>query len=1012
MPHLMVGSSSSVSSLSMKILYLILLFNICKQGSGLRCWTCRQVATNSECIVKGSIETCGPNEACVNQETTIPDGDSKYEITKGCRRNNAEACLSNDRQNPGNYPTVCRQSRKTNVCSCCCNTDLCNGPQVECKDMITCRRPDKPGNGRIRCPRPITYGSACTIVCDSGYRRVGASKITCTNGTYEGYWSPRQSAACVAITVQQPQQNQRRCIERMQAPEHGSMICENPGRYKDDSSYNYMGTMCAFKCDPGYFRDGPESTQCLGGGRWNIAAPRCHKGMCQTPPQDQHRTDICSDGKFFESICDMRCKTGYMLIGSSTSTCRAINEFVRQGSWSSEFPRCVRAICHRQLMKPVNGEIVCTRRNILGSVCTFSCRRGFQLTNVNSAVECVRNGNMVEWNGQSSRCIRMKCPRVEMPTNGNVMCSGDRRIGTKCTFSCSSGYALVGHSKSTLTSQCRRVQSDGGVQEARMSVEKVECTEIRCQPKRIPPQNGQVYCSRSNFHGSRCIFSCDSGYDLDGTTDRAVTNVCEYNVTDNGQGKWSADPPTCSRFYCPVKQNDPLNGEVTCTDGSFMGSMCEFKCNDGYELIGPVAIICRDLAYDGDAEIEWSDTAPVCVPSSCPELWYDRTDMRATCNREKEGNGYPVGTKCVYECADFRYYIELPIGDSSDISCLAKNKWSVSAAPRCFLKTCPRLSQIENGNEPICTIGNLVSSVCSFKCNTKYSLSHNNPITCESNGRQDKNGQWNVEPPKCLPNECQRVPTTPRRGVIDCSNGAKLGSYCTLKCDTGYAPKTFEVVCQMMTRFVKGEMVSTPRFANEESFCCAECRSDFYITLAVDTRYKRGLQNVVDFTKIFLTQLSQRNNKIYFSAFAYDAGVNQSTAIDRTDIMSTENLRATLDRIEEWQVHKEGIVSDSSSALEYANANSFSPLDPSHANFLIVAAEDAPENVDRELIQRIRSRGIDIIVGVRNEFARIKWGQLLNGDGDVLNLDSNKVMNRMNTVAFRNGCSSQASQCV
>lgn len=53
-------------------------------------------------------------------------------------------------------------------------------------------------------------------------------------------------------------------------------------------------------------------------------------------------------------------------------------------------------------------------------------------------------------------------------------------------------------------------------------------------------------------------------------------------------------------------------------------------------------------------------------------------------------------------------------------------------------------------------------------------------------------------------------------------------------------------------------------------------------------------------------------------------------------------------------------VSDSSSALEYANANSFSPLDPSHANFLIVAAEDAPENVDRELIERLRSRGIHV----------------------------------------------------
>lgn len=692
----------------------------------------------------------------------------------------------------------------------------------------------------------------------------------------------------------------------MQDPEHGSVICENPARYKDDSSYNYMGTVCAFKCDPGYFRDGQETAQCLGG-RWNTAAPNCRKGMCQTPPQDQHRIDTCSDGNYFGSICDMRCKAGYMLIGSSATTCRVINEFVRQGTWSTQFPRCVRAVCRRPLPKPMNGEVICTRRNELGSVCTFSCSRGFQLTDVNgSVVECVRNGNMVQWDGKSPRCKRLKCPRVKMPEYGNVICRGDRRIGTKCTFSCNSGYAMVGKSKSTVTSQCRRVQS-GGIEKAKMSVEEVECAEIRCKPERIDPQNGQVDCSRSNYHRSRCTFACDPGYDMDGTSDRALTDICEYNATNNGEGKWSADPPTCSRMHCPVKQNDPLNGEVTCTDESFMGSICKFKCNDGYELVGPVAIICRDVTYDGDAETEWSDTAPVCVPSICPALWYDSTNMRVTCNKEKEGTGYPVGTECVYECSDFRYYMKRSSGDIGGVSCLAKNRWSVSAAPRCFLKRCPRLPQIENGNEPICTSGNLVSSVCTFKCNTKYSLSHNGRITCESNGRQDKIGRWNVEPPKCLPNECQRVPTPPRRGVVDCSNGAKLGSFCTLTCDPGYAPKTAEVTCQMMTRTVKGRTVTAPQFVGEGNFCCAECRSDFYITLAVDTRYKRGLQNVINFIKIFLTQLSQRNNKIYFSAFAYGAYVNQSTAIDRTDVMNTENLRATLQRIGDWQVHEEGM---------------------------------------------------------------------------------------------------------
>lgn len=91
----------------------------------------------------------------------------------------------------------------------------------------------------------------------------------------------------------------------------------------------------------------------------------------------------------------------------------------------------------------------------------------------------------------------------------------------------------------------------------------------------------------------------------------------------------------------------------------------------------------------------------------------------------------------------------------------------------------------------------------------------------------------------------------------------------------------------------------------------------------------------------------------------------------KVSIIANDIVMAILSRIQHIIFLRRDLsyfqVSDASSALEYANANSFSPLDPSHANFLIVAAEDAPENVDRELIERLRSRGIK--VGIKSDSA-------------------------------------------
>lgn len=997
------------------ILIAIAVLAFATQGFGLKCWTCDTALTNEECNIKGSIKTCGKNEACINQETTSRDG-SSYQITKGCRRKFVKACRVNDPQNQGTYRTTCSHNPKSTVCSCCCERDLCNGPQTECKDMVTCRRPERPGNGKLVCQKPISFGSTCDVVCDQGYRLIGPNKITCMNGTDQGYWGPRESVACLAVThrgLRKPTM----CNVRLSAPEHGSMVCENQGLAKDGNSNSDVGTICAFRCEPGYFRTGPETSQCLPGGRWSVKAPKCKKGMCQKPPQDKNRIDSCSDDNYFGSECHMTCKDGFRLVGNSMASCLSINDLIRQGAWSISFPRCVRAVCRPQIAKPTNGKMACTKRNLLGSVCTFGCKDGYEMTGlemtINGRVECVQNGQVVEWKGSPPKCTRIMCPRLKLPENGFVGCVGDGRLGTVCSFACNVGYDLVGTTDKTVKSEC--VRGDRGEAIGRFTVEAVTCAEVRCLPKRTAPVNGQLYCNRENLLGSVCTFTCDPGYDMDGTTAKTVVNICQENLAGDGRGTWSDNPPTCStKFYCPETQTAPENGEVTCSDGSFLGSVCEFSCNKGYELKGASMITCRDLQNNGDAEVEWSDSTPVCVPSKCPEQWFDRTNMNGLCNREKEGNSYPVGTKCTYECADDRYYMQLADGDegNGEIRCISKNRWSAASAPRCFVKACPRLPKIENGGQPECTNGHRVASQCRFKCNAKYSLSHHDAVICLSGGRNDKKGAWDTEPPMCILNECLTVPRTPNRGKVECSSGTTVGSYCTLKCDRGFAPRIARVDCQLSPQRVNGKTVEIPSFMNREDFCCAECLSEFHVALAVDAQYQRSLQKVLAFTKIFLSTLAAKNNPVYFSAFSYNTDIDESSTVDKVDIKEPQSLENLLEQMESWEVSEEGRASNTKSALEYAESNVFRTLDSNAANFLIVAADGSPDNVNSALVSRLNQKGINLIVGAGNHFAKIKWEKLLGGGENVVNQDTNEILNRMYMLAFKSGCSNMATKCV
>ena len=66
---------------------------------------------------------------------------------------------------------------------------------------------------------------------------------------------------------------------------------------------------------------------------------------------------------------------------------------------------------------------------------------------------------------------------------------------------------------------------------------------IVCIPPHSNPTNGAVTCSDRSNEGSRCDFTCNANYALNGSPQ----SVCRDDGNGDGFGAWSSPAPTCDR---------------------------------------------------------------------------------------------------------------------------------------------------------------------------------------------------------------------------------------------------------------------------------------------------------------------------------------------------------------------------------------------------------------------------------------------------------------------------------
>lgn len=490
--------------------------------------------------------------------------------------------------------------KKTALCyTASCQTSSCqNGECVEtinshrcecsegfygetCQHVVQCEREEVtiPTKASVSCSHPhgnFSYNSLCQYSCEDGFQLSSSGAMRCTGF---GSWS-QQPPTCDMI----------KCRE-LSAPAMGSMDCSHPL-----GSFSY-GSACAFRCGEGYELVGSESAvlRCEAAGYWNASQPHCVAVQCPDLEDPENGSVDCGvdlEVQFsYGSSCSFRCEEGYRLQGASTTKCTSA------AKWTAETPRCTAITCQ----KPVGGHHLHTQCSpeldelLPGSICGFSCDSGFELQGA-SSYQCTGEG---EWSLEIPICTAVKCPALQKPENGAVHCGEDSQMqfsyGSSCWFSCDVGFELQG----TANSQC--------TSEGSWSSSTPTCKAKQCPPP-VAPQRGQVSCPSTSDRtphpqGSRCTYSCEEGYDLQGALDIECTK----------SGDWSSTTPTCTVVKCPLLQA-PANGALNCSDDQLIfSSQCFVTCTQDHTLHGHDFVTC-------DRYGNWSGELPICQASPEPLL--------------------------------------------------------------------------------------------------------------------------------------------------------------------------------------------------------------------------------------------------------------------------------------------------------------------------------------------------------------------------------------------------------
>ncbi|CAH1271562.1 FBN3 [Branchiostoma lanceolatum] len=498
--------------------------------------------------------------------------------------------------------------------------------QIAACDPVWCDEPETVPNGWYTCAG-YNFPDKCDINCELGFHPTGEDALGCG---WTGNWTvvPRFDASTTDV--------ENALIADHITPGGLSCAIADCGDISvpTDGQLNCSGTtyqeQCHLTCDEGYEAPYLVDFHCTADGTWD-GVPMCRPDLknntdqpdlfcerkdCGLPQNPQNGSINCTGTKY-QDYCLLACDPGYKNADKNSAILHSLHMYtcMANSNWSEQ-PRCTpsnycrlgRHNCHAE-----HGICDVTGHQM------YSCR--------------CRAGTF----GDGINCERLICPPlpVATPPNGFFTCArhettvvdavmqpnfcsttnetsveDEQEYEVSCVLHCSRGF----RQNLFVEYWC---SSDGNwtIPHDLNNIEDDVCEDIdECNYN-----NGGCAHNCVNSIGSyHC--TCRAGYQLSGTHDCNDVNECarqngdcdHYCVNTEGSyhctcqlGYQLSGTTRCDRVRCATLSLP--NGRVlSCTDHSFYGSQCTFRCNTGYYMAEPTTPQCR-------LDSTWSASVPRCV---------------------------------------------------------------------------------------------------------------------------------------------------------------------------------------------------------------------------------------------------------------------------------------------------------------------------------------------------------------------------------------------------------------
>jgi len=739
------------------------------------------------------------------------------------------------------------------------------------------------------------------------------------------------------------------CLEDCKStkiPTNGEREC----LYKD--RYTELKSSCSYKCNKGYTLLGSPKSTCEtknGFTKWSKPTPFCKVTSCKIEHKDIFNGRVvCSDSNNRGSVCKFTCRYGFRRIGAFSLTCLETNK------WSNKKPFCQSIRCNPPRTSLKNGMVRCTNYNVVGSICRFQCNVGYELKGRRFS-KCMDDGDkdvIGKWSTKLPICklIKPKCKPIMQIANGKVTCSSKNNLKSTCSYECDYGFALIGSSQTI----CE------GLGKPDWSNKPPICKLLECNGV-LPPLNGGMYiCDPNTKYGLdySCMFHCNNDFLLNGP----IIITCVEKESDRAD--WDYKVPTCEPIMC-TSRGEVVNGEKECTNSNIKGSVCSYTCNIGYSLDGEDTIACVTDESKMDAA-EWEFEQPVCKEITCnpPHIAPDFGDVICS-------NGNLHGSECAFSCPTVEHVL---IGNKVSI-CYddqdgdLKGSWNYPA-PVCKLVDCVnKPADIWQGSV-ICSDGQNLGSVCTFKCSVNYQLEGPVRSSCVLNS--DGTMSFDQPSPVCKAITCKNQGLL-KHGFYECTDGNKVESDCEFTCQGDYVvypPSSFINTCHFDVEKEKYDWSlpkpcctkPCPPFINKDVLVAMDTSfgfntPEFLLELQFLSEFVSSFEKTGDLGKVSFLRYGEEESKLFYEGYngalsALDLMQSQNYSHSRESVKRTDKLKM-LDTIIQRQ--KEEEFSFSSSSLEKA------------ALIIVTSPATSFNSIIRKRAEQIRQSGIDIYtVGVGN----------------------------------------------